>query len=115
MNLAYLIEEKLKQLPRNATLIEGEAKGVDSIARDFWINQKRRYLEPYWADWAEHGNAAGVIRNQRMLDEGKPDLVICFFTNWATSRGTRDMWNRAKKAGVRVVAYQLEGDKLEVL
>lgn len=26
----------------------------------------------------DYGKAAGAIRNQQMLDEGKPDLVVAF-------------------------------------
>ena len=27
------------------------------------------------ADWSEYGRGAGLIRNEQMLDEGKPELV----------------------------------------
>lgn len=53
----------------------------------------------YRAEWDKHGRAAGPIRNQRMLDEGKPDLVIAF----PGGRGTADMVRRAKAAGVEVI------------
>lgn len=52
----------------------------------------------YDADWNVHGRAAGPIRNQRMLDEGKPDLVVAF----PGGVGTADMVRRARKAGVPV-------------
>ena len=35
----------------------------------------------------KHGNAAGPIRNQRMLDHGKPDIVVAF----PGGSGTADM------------------------
>jgi hypothetical protein len=53
----------------------------------------------YMADWDGLGRKAGPIRNQRMLDEGKPDLVIAF----PGGRGTADMVRRAREAGVEVV------------
>ena len=56
-------------------------------------------VKEYPADWQKHGRAAGPIRNQQMLDEGKPDLVVAF----DGGRGTADMIARAEKAGVRVV------------
>jgi hypothetical protein len=37
--------------------------------------------EPYevtQGEWDELGKKAGPLRNQRMLDEGKPDLVVAF-------------------------------------
>lgn len=50
---------------------------------------------PFEPDWHKHGKTAGPIRNQRMLDEGKPDLVIAF----PGGRGTADMVSKAKAAG----------------
>jgi DNA-binding MurR/RpiR family transcriptional regulator len=55
----------------------------------------------YPADWEAYGKAAGPIRNQRMLDEGKPDLVIAF-SDLPTTSGTYDMIKRAKAAGIPV-------------
>jgi hypothetical protein len=54
------------------------------------------------ADWQKFGKAAGPIRNQQMLDEGKPDLVIAFHEDLENSKGTQDMINRAKVQGVPV-------------
>jgi hypothetical protein len=79
-------------------IIAGGAKGADSLAADWAAVEWTDYKE-YPADWEKHGKAAGIIRNQQMLDEGKPDLVIAF----PGGMGTADMVNRAKKAGVRVI------------
>ena len=46
------------------------------------------------------GKKGGSSRNQQMLDEGKPDLVIAFPTE--KSIGTWDMVRRAEKAGIEV-------------
>jgi hypothetical protein len=48
--------------------------------------------------WDELGKKAGPLPNQRMLDEGKPDLVVAF----PGAGGTKDMVRRAVKAGVPV-------------
>ena len=45
------------------------------------------------------GRKAGPIRNQRMLDEGKPDLVVAF----PGGKGTNGMIDLARNAGVRVI------------
>lgn len=79
------------------TIIEGGAKGADFLAR-VWAKYMDIPFEEYPADWNKHGKAAGGIRNQQMLDEGKPDLVVAF----AGGAGTADMVRRAKKAGVEV-------------
>src|SRR5262249_16770583 len=46
-------------------------------------------------EWDELGKKAGPLRNQRMLDEGKPDLVVAF----PGGGGTKDMVRRAVQAG----------------
>ena len=80
------------------TIISGGAKGADSLAAD-WAAVNWAGYEEYRADWNKHGKAAGPIRNQKMLDEGKPDLVIAFLGG----NGTNDMINRAKKADIEVI------------
>jgi SLOG family YspA-like protein len=54
------------------------------------------------ADWNKYGKAAGPIRNQQMLTEGKPNLVLAFHDDLECSKGTKDMVNRAKRAGIPV-------------
>lgn len=53
----------------------------------------------YRAEWEKHGKKAGPLRNQRMLDEGKPDLVVAF----PGGKRTADMKARARRVGVQVV------------
>lgn len=80
------------------TIISGAAKGADQMAIDWavinWCN-----FEEYHALWHIYGNKAGPIRNQQMIDEGKPDLVIAF----PGGVGTKDMVRRSKKAGIEVI------------
>lgn len=79
-------------------LIHGGARGADFMAGEFakWAGIPVRV---YSADWDKHGRAAGPIRNQQMLDDGKPDLVVAF----EGGRGTADMVRRAKASGVHVI------------
>jgi hypothetical protein len=79
-------------------LIHGAAIGADIMAQE-WALRNNVQSQAYYADWKAHGRAAGPIRNQRMLDDGRPDLVIAF----PGGRGTRDMVTRARTAGVRVI------------
>lgn len=80
-----------------ACIIHGCASGADSEAY-IWSQMACAYHAPFRADWRTHGKAAGPIRNQRMIDEGKPDLVVAF----PGGRGTADMVRRARSAGVEV-------------
>src|SRR5882757_4993716 len=79
-------------------VITGGAKGADSLAYE-WAMSRGANRIIYPADWKKHGNSAGPIRNQEMLDEGKPNLVIAF----PGGTGTADMVRRAKAAGVEVI------------
>lgn len=76
-------------------LIEGGARGADNLAYT-WAQLHGIQTETYEADWKTHGRKAGPLRNQRMIDEGKPDLVIAF----GGGRGTADMLRRAQAAGI---------------
>ena len=84
-------------------VIQGGAAGADAFAKN-WVGVARSHGHrvkgiEVRADWNKHGRAAGPIRNQRMLDEHKPDLVLAF----PGGRGTADMVRRAEAAGVPVV------------
>lgn len=88
-------------------VIHGGARGADNLAKT-WA----RYTEStefseirgweFPALWDKYGKVAGPIRNQQMLDEAKPELVLAFNDNLAESKGTADMVKRAKKAGIPV-------------
>ena len=86
----------LSELPVTV-LIEGEAPGADTLAR-LWAQRRGILIDRYPADWDRYGKAAGPIRNQQMLDEGKPDLVVAF----PGGHGTADMVRRARAAGIAV-------------
>jgi hypothetical protein len=72
--------------------------GADRWA-DEWARENSSDLDVYYADWETHGRAAGPIRNSVMLKESKPDVVISF----PGGRGTSDMTNKARKAGIKVI------------
>ncbi len=78
-------------------LIEGEANGADKMSA-WWAEAYNIKIERYNAEWKKHGRRAGFIRNQRMLDEGNPDLVIAF----PGGVGTDMMCNLAEQAGIEV-------------
>lgn len=79
------------------SVICGDAPGADYLAH-IWACRNDKKPERYTADWDRYGRAAGPIRNQRMIDEGKPALVVAF----PGGAGTADMVRRAEKAGIRV-------------
>lgn len=84
------------------TVIEGGAKGADTMA-DEWLSDNRysRHIKRK-ADWEKHGRAAGAIRNREMLGDD-PDLIIAF----PGGLGTENMIKQAKKAGVPVLRVEI--------
>jgi len=83
-----------------SVIIQGNAKGGDEVGH-LVAEALGLPEEVYKPEWAA-GKAAGPIRNKRMLDEGRPDLVIAF----KGGNGTANMISIARKAGVGVVEYE---------
>jgi hypothetical protein len=92
-----LDEVRLAYENDDVVLIHGYAPGADYLAMKYAYRYNWT-AEGYRADWDKYGRAAGPIRNQRMLEEGKPDFIVAF----PGGRGTADMVSRARKAGVEV-------------
>jgi hypothetical protein len=88
-------------LPSDFVIITGGATGADDLGASWAMVNWTGYVE-FKADWEKHGKAAGPIRNQAMIDEGKPDIVVAF----PGSRGTADMVRRAKAAGIEVMEIE---------
>jgi hypothetical protein len=85
------------------TVIDGGASGADTLGH---LVAKKLGMGTltYKAQW-KNGLAAGPIRNKRMLDEGKPQLVFAFHRNIAKSKGTKDMVNRARRLGIPTCVF----------
>ena len=79
-------------------IIEGGASGADSQAREAGIYFGLDVVT-YWPNWERYGRAGGAIRNQKMLNEGMPHLVVAF----PGGRGTADMVAKAIEFGVDVI------------
>jgi hypothetical protein len=104
------------EVPADAIIIEGEARGADKMARQE-AEKLGMTVERYPANWEVTDDtpphrirqrkdgtlydvAAGPIRNTQMLKEGKPDRVVAFHSNIKRSKGTADMIRQAKAAGI---------------
>jgi YspA, cpYpsA-related SLOG family len=77
-------------------IIHGNARGADQLAGQY-ATDRGIPVHSYSPDWSL-GRKAGPLRNQRMIDDGKPDAVLAF----PGGRGTDDMIRRACKAGLKV-------------
>ena len=83
-------------------VITGAARGAD-VRAEAWAALRgiactglRYQVTP--EEWKHVGRAAGPLRNQRMLDEEKPDGVVAF----PGGDGTADMVRRSRAAGLTV-------------
>lgn len=98
----------LKGGSRPSVIISGGARGADTLAARSARRQGVELVE-FPANWDTHGKAAGPIRNQQMLDEGRPDVVWAFTDDIVNSKGTADMVRRARKAGIPVYVVSRSG------
>ena len=80
------------------TILQGGATGADALAAK-WATSRGVTCEVYFPDWKKFGPSAGPKRNQRMIDQGNPGVVIAF----PGGRGTADMVRRAKRANIEVI------------
>ena len=96
------VQEYLDTISRTTIIIHGGARGADSLAGNLATSLKMKVIK-FSADWDKYGKAAGVLRNQQMLDEGYPDLVVYFHKDIENSKGTRDMLKRATDSGIRTI------------
>lgn len=95
--VAVELDELVNRIGKPVTVIHGGARGADTLAGR-WAQEHGYACEVYRADWEAHGKAAGPLRNQRMIDEGKPNFMVAF----PGGRGTADMVRRAVAAGLKV-------------
>lgn len=89
------------------TVVHGGAAGADTIA-DRWAVQARRagkpvIVETHPADWNFYGRAAGLIRNQEMVDLGAD---VCLAFPLGASRGTRHCMKAAADARIPVIKFE---------
>jgi precorrin-6x reductase len=82
-------------------IIHGGARGADEAAGD-WAKSEDIPVVVCQAEWKKYGNAAGPIRNRKMLEEHRPDYVIAL----PGGKGTASMIALAEAAGVPVIKLE---------
>lgn len=115
--LVFRILDAALEAHKEVFIIEGGATGADALAKAWAIDRKQEHIT-YPAKWNDierpgavirknrygkpYDAAAGGVRNQRMIEEGCPDLVLAF----PGGAGTKDMKKRATKANITVVSIR---------
>ena len=84
-------------------VISGTAQGADVLGEQ-WAKSHGLEIERYPADWAEHGRAAGPIRNRLMAENA--DALIAIWDG--TSRGTKNMFETARDRGLRIHIHTVQ-------
>ena len=100
-NFGYL-EDELNVL-RDGCGIEvvcGEAKGADELGKEYAFRNSFP-VASFPANWAEHGKAAGPIRNKEMAEYA--DILVAFWDG--KSRGTKNMIDAALKYNLEVHVF----------
>jgi predicted Rossmann-fold nucleotide-binding protein len=82
-------------------VITGGAPGADELA-EYWAGAHQITVLTYPAQWALYGRRAGPVRNQRMLEEGRPDHVIAF----PGGAGTADCVRRVQRAKIPLTIHK---------
>ncbi len=63
-----------------SVVIHGGAHGADDLA-DRWARATMTPTKVYRPDWDAYGKRAGIVRNEHMLLDSKPDVVIAFWVS----------------------------------
>jgi len=92
-----VLDEMKDKLPITE-MICGGAAGVDWQCED-WAENHGLPVHVFEANWLAEGLAAGPKRNQRMINEGKPEFAIIF----PGGKGTADCARRIKESKIPYV------------
>lgn len=87
-------------------LIQGGAPGADKLAKD-WAERQFLYCMTIHAEWKELRGLAGPVRNTRMLDVGRPDVVVAF----PGGSGTNDLTTKSVLRGIETWAVSTGGKR----
>lgn len=100
-----IMDESLNGI-EDIEIVEGGARGTDSLAKSYAKERGYRYRE-FAADWNVNGRAAGPIRNSEMVKylSGKNCKGVFFWDG--VSKGTGDCLKKARKAGIECEVYSV--------
>lgn len=85
-------------------VVSGAAKGVDTFGEE-WAAVRGVPVKRFPADWKRYGRRAGPVRNREMAEYA--DALVALPKG--ESRGTRNMIDEARKRGLQVFVYEIDG------
>jgi|ERR1700722_14792820 len=92
----------IANLPPESIVIQGCARGADTIAGEIAESKPGIIVKKFPAKWDELGKRAGYVRNIEMLDQN-PDIVYAFPIG--ESKGTWHTIREARKRGIETIVY----------
>ncbi|MHB1107262.1 MAG: DUF2493 domain-containing protein [Lutibacter sp.] len=84
----------------NIEIVSGAYKGTDLLGERYAV-ERNHQIKQFPADWRRYGKSAGLKRNNEMA--AYADALIAFWD--AKSKGTKNMIDLAKQAGLKVRIY----------
>lgn len=105
-----LMEKALDSFKNIELIVSGGAVGADTLAELYAKNNGIETLIHY-ADWQEHGKAAGPIRNTQIVNDA--DFILAFWDGKST--GTKDSINKAYKTNTPIMVVYFEVMKIPVI
>lgn len=78
-------------------IVSGMSDGADRLG-ELYAEENGYGIKEFSADWANHGDSAGPIRNKQMAEYA--NALIAFWDG--SSKGTKIMISMAKDAGIKV-------------
>ncbi|OKA03367.1 SLOG family protein [Amycolatopsis regifaucium] len=100
---------KIWQWRPDTVLVTGACpRGADKLAEECWTHWGGQ-IEQWLADWDRHGRAAGLRRNEHMVNAGA-DYCLAFIHD--NSRGATHCAEAAQRAGIHTVIHRTATDVL---
>lgn len=95
-----LLESTMRKhfLNEKFTVVSGGAKGADKLA-EFFCEKNNIDIEIIYPDWQKFGKAAGIIRNQKIVELA--DVVVAFWDG--ETKGTKNTIDSAIKKGSETI------------
>lgn len=107
INAERLAQILAENVGADDTIVEGGAKGVDTMARD-WAEAREINIVEFIPDWAKYGRAAGPKRNDAMTAFIAECGGKAVFIWDGKSKGTKQCIGSAMKRGIDCRVYREE-------
>ena len=102
------LKAKLDRLTCNLqdfVIVSGAAKGADRLGERY-ADENGKTVIRFHADWDGLGKKAGILRNEEMVSMSGAKALVAFRCE-GKSTGTDDVIARARKAGLKVIVYNV--------